>query len=341
MATWPPKKKGGRPPGSKSGPKAVSCLYPGGSGSQRRGLDPNAWHLHASSESETSDEDWLPPPVDGETTDEDSSDDELLDPDEEELLDPDDAPPCQLHDLDYERTGARPSGYRLMRIDLLDQWLRQNACCPKCAEQRAKNILDEFVSFCGQDKNFDKDGKLHGKLVQFWQRTAPRARTATKSTMVPRMQIVHEAVSGWSSTFKIACQRPSVNHRRPWVHQLPVLRTSGSSTSEETGASTAEVNLRMVSAFANMGRGANDWLWFSAMLNMPLSLRNYKRNYRTAENTLGASAAGLRPGAQLCSQPNSSMCDVARVACDVALVACGACMQCGVWGVARGGGQWR
>eukprot|EP01052_Picozoa_sp_SAG31_P023319 SAG31_NODE_1915_length_6931_cov_6.219555_5_plen_826_part_00 len=290
-STIQPARKRGRPPGTKSGPRAVSVLMAGGRGGQKHTAtnDPNAWTMEDAED--TSDEEWQP--VDeclpGLVSDDSSTDEEWAGSGEEEAADEDEEAEEEeeaAHDLSsllYGAGGMQPQGYRLVDIAQLDQWLQQNACCPKHAEQRAAELLEEFVSFCTEDRReVTHNARIKEKHAQFWRRTNPTQDTATKRPrIIPRLRIAGETVAGWSSTLKIECLG-----RRP--HKIPDLETCAPAA----GNSVNDIGLRMAAAFMNMGRGANEWLWFAGMLNIPLA-STYKRQFKSAERTVGKVAEPL------------------------------------------------
>eukprot|EP01050_Picozoa_sp_SAG11_P001791 SAG11_NODE_83_length_17378_cov_5.388622_6_plen_820_part_00 len=191
-----------------------------------------------------------------------------------------------------DHIAGEPEGYRLVDMRNLVAWLKSNVSCKRCAEDRATNILAEFADFCAEKRI---EG-VHVALQDFHKAVHAKKSTASKVHEVAGIEITEETCQGWKSTFQVHCLRRDSRYTER-CHVLGTLSTSNDIEQRADGTTfnfkTPEVNARMTDAFMEFGRGAHDWLWMAAKLNMPLSTNNYKDIFAAGQRCIARAALPL------------------------------------------------
>ena len=193
-------------------------------------------------------------------------------PEEEQPEDPED-------DGWGDDTGAPTEGFRVMDIDLLDNFLQDHTCCAHCAAEGHKKtvtrVLAAFVEFAGRERTPEYQRQLKERLTPFKRSYFAAGAGARQGGAnsdgfdssdgadgAVGLKLGREWHRGLHSEFTIVPSSSRCHHfdehvagKGEYKNQLV---TSRAVKTGQRGPQFWDVNVRFMYAFQQIGRGAED-----------------------------------------------------------------------------------
>lgn len=182
-----------------------------------------------------------------------------------------------------ERRGL--TGKRIVDMELVDKFVDELRC-KSCANQRYEKILDDFIEYAKKTRDLKpKDTAWLDSAALSFKRSASRTGMMTVEGSKGKMTCVREEATGLASTFFFDC---------PCCHFQPKLSTSKTFVQRQTEDETTdertqmfETNIRASYASLNIGRGAEDVFDLCAYQDIPLNASSWKSMHRRNEAVFG------------------------------------------------------